>query len=300
VTAAAAAACCAALAVPGYAPAAPQQTTFRSGVRTVAVYATVHDEQGRLVRDLTRDAFEIFDEERPVAISVFSSGIQPITVAVMLDMSTSMAAKYVRVRDSALAFVRAMRPEDRARIGTFGAEIATGANLTHDTSELERVLREELWPGGNTPLWSALSAAMGTLLGEAGRRVVLVLTDGADTGGLPGWTGDRAAVEKQAIEQDFMLYAINFFTPGASALAPRMSPIVGDLAERTGGRYFEVPESGDLPATFTRVAEELRHQYLLGFIPETLDGKTHRLYVRMTRPGLTVRARKRYLAARDR
>jgi Ca-activated chloride channel family protein len=294
------AACCAALAALVYAAPAAQQATFRSGIRTVAVYATVHDEQNRLVRDLPRDAFEIFDEERKVAITVFSSGIQPITVAVMLDTSTSMATKYERVRDSALAFVRAMRPEDRARIGTFGAEITTGAHLTSDPSELERVLREELWPGGNTPLWGALSAAMDALAGESGRRVVLVLTDGADTGGLPGWKSDRAGVEKQAIGQDFMLYAINFFTPGMSSQAPRMSPVVADLADRTGGAHFEVPESGDLAATFTRVAEELRHQYLLGFIPDALDGRTHRLYVSMTRPGLTVRAKKSYIAAADR
>lgn len=290
---------CLALAALVWTAPAAQQQTFRSGVRTVAVYATVQDEEGRLVRDLPREAFEIFDERERAAITVFSSAAQPITVAVMLDMSTSMAVKYERVRDAALAFVRSMRPEDRARIGTFGSEIAVGAHLTNDASELERVLREELWPGGNTPLWGALSAAMGSLAGESGRRVVLVLTDGADTGGLPGWAGDRPLVERQAIEQDFMLYAINFHTAAAGATAPRLSPVVADLSERTGGAHFEVPQTGDLAATFTRVAEELRHQYLLGFVPETLDGQIHRLYVRVTRPGLTVRAKKSYLAARE-
>jgi VWFA-related protein len=71
------------------------------------------------------------------------------------------------------------------------------------------------------------------------------------------------------------------------------------IAEETGGGYFELTKSADLSPTFTRVAQELRSQYLPAFAPTALDGKTHKIEVRVSRAGTTVRARKSYVAARD-
>ena len=137
--------------------AAQQAPTFRAGTQTVPIYATVQDRNGRLVPDLTREDFEVFDSGKPVPITVFSNEIQPITVVVLLDMSGSMANRLLRVREGALHFIRALRPEDRARIGTFGEEIAISPWLTNDKGRLERILGEELWPGGPTPLWGGLN-----------------------------------------------------------------------------------------------------------------------------------------------
>src|SRR5262245_58347341 len=129
---------------------------FRSSVSSVAVYATVADSSGRLVTDLTRDDFVIRDNGRPVDISLFSNDPQPITVAVMLDMSGSMVSRFMRVRSSTIEFIEAMLPTDRAQIGTFGDEVSVSPMLTSDKAILTRVLRQELWPGGATPLWNAL------------------------------------------------------------------------------------------------------------------------------------------------
>jgi VWFA-related protein len=72
------------------------------------------------------------------------------------------------------------------------------------------------------------------------------------------------------------------------------------IAAATGGGYFELTSTNNLSATFKRVAEELHHQYALGFTPQTLDGKMHALSVRVSQPGATVRARQSYLAAKAR
>jgi hypothetical protein len=72
------------------------------------------------------------------------------------------------------------------------------------------------------------------------------------------------------------------------------------IAAATGGGYFELSSPINLAGTFARVADELHHQYALGFTPEALDGKTHTLTVRVDKPQLTVRARKSYVAARER
>ena len=282
------------------------QVTFRSGVRTVAIYATVSDGEGRLVPDLERHAFQVLDNGTPAEITAFSNDVQPLTVAIMLDMSNSMINRVLRVRESTERFVNALTPADRARIGTFGTEVAISPILTNNKETLIRVLREELWPGGFTPLWRAVGAAMTSLEGEAGRRVVLVLTDGGDSDYLPGRPGPDD-VKRTAIRDSFMIYAIGMERAAGGptikvnnaviSLAPGgLSPDMIDVAEETGGGHFELRAASDLDGTFARVAEELRHQYLLGFSPATLDRKVHRLEVRVTEPGCKVRARRSYVA----
>jgi Ca-activated chloride channel homolog len=270
-------------------PPAPDQATIRSGVQTVAIYSTVSDGTGRLALDLTRDDFQISDNGRPVDIDVFSSAAQPITVAVMLDMSGSMEQRFLRVRDSTSHFVDALLPVDRATIGTFGTEVFVSPLLTAEKGLLKRVLQQELWPGGETPLWQALDLAMTALAGQPGRRVVLALTDGGDTGSLPGSKVTLPRVEARARDDAFMVYAIGIEGTGLDRGIVR-------LADETGGGHFELDAGADLTATFVRVADELRHQYLVGFTPRQSDGKLHQLDVRVSRKGYSVRARKTYRA----
>lgn len=268
--------------------ASAQQPMFRSSVGAVALYASVTDRSGRLVPGLQATDFEVLDNGTPVQLTLFSNEPQPATVALVLDVSDSIITKVPRVRDAAEQFIGALQPQDRVRLGTFGGEIAMSPHLTGDRAVLARLLKEELWPGGPTPLWNALYAGMTSLDGEPGRRVVLSLTDGTNTANLPGWPGSLADVERKAVDDDFMIYAIGM---EGSGLERR----VVQLAERTGGGHFEVKRDADLAATFAAVAEELRRQYLMGFVPSGTDGKTHTLDVRMKTPGLKGRARRSYL-----
>ena len=271
---------------------ASQQPSFRSGVQTVVIHSTVKDENGRLVPGLTQDQFEVFDNGQPAQITAFSNEAQPITVALMLDMSGSMMSQVFRVRDSTLRFIEALQPADRARIGTFGSEIALSPLLTSDKRVLARVAGEELWPGGGTPLWNALYAAMGSLSEEQGRRVVLVLTDGMNSGSLPGWSGNFGEVRARATKEGFMLYSIGM--EGVYQDESELKKYL-QLIDDTGGGHFNVGAGEDLQATFARVADELRRQYLIGFAPVALDGKEHSLEVRVK-----ARARKSYVAGQTR
>jgi len=293
--------------------AVQQRPVFRSAVRTVAIYATVSDQEGRLVPNLERNAFRVLDNGRSADISVFSNELKQITAAIMLDMSGSMVGRVLRVRESADRFIDAINPGDRARIGTFGDEVAVSPLLTDDQRVLRRVLHEELWPGGGTPLWRALLVGMTSLEGESGRRVILVLTDGNDSDMFPSHPapGD---VKRRAVRDEFMVYAIGMertagggasggtvITSGGAISSGRiesggLSQEIVDVVEETGGGHFELKSDADLGDTFARVAEELRHQYLLGFSPVSLDGRVHRLEVQVTLPGCKVRARKSYVA----
>jgi Ca-activated chloride channel family protein len=268
--------------------------TFRAGARTVAVYATVQDRGGRLVPNLTRDDFQMLDDGTPVEPTVFSNDLQDITVALLLDMSASVAGEFSRIREAARHFVDQLRPADRVRIGTFGAEVALSPWLTGDRARLLRIIDEELWPGGSTPLYAALDAAMTSLEAEPGRRVLLAITDGADVSSVRRERRETPAlVDRRATDAGFMVYAIGLEGPGLAGSIVR-------LADDTGGGRFELTRNADLAPTMARVVEELRHQYVLGFVPARLDGRTHRLEVRMRQPGLVARARRSYVAEIDR
>lgn len=274
--------------------AEPQQPAFKTGVQTVAIHATVSDAEGRLVPDLPRERFQVLDDGRPVEITTFSNDDQPLTVALLLDMSSSMYPSLLRVRDSTLQFINALRDGDRVRIGTFGDEIALSPLLTGDKAVLTRIAREELWPGGSTPLWGAIYGAMGSLEQESGRRVVVVLSDGMNAGSVRGWPGSFDSVRKRATQDGYMLYVIGMegmYQNEESANNFKR------LIEDTGGGHFVVRAGDDLRQTFVRVVEELRQQYLLGFTPAA-DGRSHKLEVRVSGDGLRARARTSYVAGR--
>jgi VWFA-related protein len=212
--------------------------------------------------------------------------------------------------------------------------------FTTDHGELLGILRSELQEEGPTPLWNAVNVGITALLHEEGRRVVLVFTDGVDAPFNPGPNSSSLKdVMKRAEEENVMVYAIGLAGVNGSAAfsgrrggrvppgggygtggrggfggfggggggprglggAPdRPDPGLAKIAAETGGGYFELTNTDDLATTFKRVAEELHHQYLLGFAPPALDGKTHRIDVRITNTEMTVRARKTYLATSER
>lgn len=158
-----------------------QEPQYRSANDSVPIYATVVDREGRLVSDLTRDDFEVYDNGRKQALTNFENGTQPITVVVMLDRSGSVEPQFKLVADAAAEFVRNLTPRDKARIGSFSERIQIDPEtFTSDQGELLTILRERLQPHGATPLWHAASTSMSALAGESGRRVVLIFTDGHD------------------------------------------------------------------------------------------------------------------------
>ena len=303
-------------------PAAQQEPTFRAATRTVPVYVTVTDAEGRLVPDLGRDDFEIYDNGKLQSISVFANDIQPIMVVLMLDRSGSMVDNFRRVQSAAEQFVTRLLPADKARIGSFSFRVQVDPRtFTSDKEELLRILHKELQEPGPTPLWNAVSVGMTGLLHQEGRRVVLVFTDGADSPGNGRSTNiSLKDVMERAREEDVMVYAVGLAgrmpmrrggggyggrrgygpPPGGGqqqmGREQRPDEVLSKIAAESGGGYFELDSTDDLGATFARVADELHRQYAMGFSPEKLDGKTHKLEVRVKRAGMTARARRSYVA----
>ena len=284
------------------APAAAQDNdvpVFRAGTELVDLYVTATDRNGRLVPDLLQDEFVVLDEGDEQEIVLFENEVRPITVVVMLDTSASMTPSLDLLMAGAEQFIIRMLPDDRAKVGAFNdkIQILPESDFIGDRDALIREL-DRLQFGNPTRLYDAVAASIRELSGIEGRKVVLVFTDGEDTQNDIGW---REVLELAQLEE-VMIYTIGLesdYFNGVRRVRSRPDRRLRTFAEETGGGYFELEDTDDLGPTFTRVAQELHSQYVLGFVPATRDGEVHEIDVRVKRRGTTARARRSYIAPGD-
>ena len=133
-----------------------QQPTFRGTGEAVRVFVTVTDRDGRLVPALTRDDFEVRDEGKPQPITLFDNSPQPIRLIVMLDVSGSMEGNLPLLRAAAEQLFARLRPDDVARVGSFGREVTISPTFTRDPAALRSALPTAIAPDAPTPLWRAI------------------------------------------------------------------------------------------------------------------------------------------------
>src|SRR5712691_5916022 len=113
-----------------------QPPTFKSGTQVVSLFVTVADAQKRLVPDLTKDDFEVFDNEKPQTITYFDNSVHPITVVVMLDTSGSMTLTIDLLKKAAEQFILRLLPDDKARVGAFNDKIQFNARWSNNRDQL--------------------------------------------------------------------------------------------------------------------------------------------------------------------
>ena len=293
--------------------AGQQRPVFRGATDTVPVFVTVTDRDGKLVTTLTRDDFEVRDEGKPQPVTQFDNTPQPIRLIVMLDVSGSMEGNLSVLRSAASQLFARLRPDDVARVGTFGQQITMSPSFTNAPGELRSALPTGIDPDAPTPLWRAIDQALGTF-GDANdkRAVILVLSDGKDS---PPFSFrqrpmSQAEIIERARREDVMIFGVGMRSRSSRPMPPAIGPgglqaaLLADMpdpglalvAERTGGGYREIRLGQDLDAAFAAVADELHSQYLLGFAPPKRDGKVHDIDVRVNKGGLKPRARQSYVA----
>lgn len=281
--------------------AAGQQEPFRAGTRTVPVYVSVIDDIGQFVQDVRREEFEIRDNGKIQPISLFTTEIQPLTTIVLMDGSRSIVNALDTVMTAADHFVVRMMPGDRARVGSFSEEIRFAPAFSSDRDALAREVNDlfDLRIGMRTRLWDAIHQAAESFENTQGRRAIVVFTDGEDTSSVVLPEQARA----RARRDDIMIYAV--MIRGVQRLPEQRAPggrrprplDLPEMALATGGGYFYVNNVlDDMNSIATQIAAELHSQYVVGFVPQELDGKLHKLEVRVKRPRVKVRARESYVA----
>jgi hypothetical protein len=193
-----------------------------------------------------------------------------------------------RVFAAAGVFLDNLGADDRAMIGSL---LYQGPPFTSDKSRLRSSM--ELLPRDQgSPVWMALDRAVTSLQPETNRRVIVIYTDGRneDLRQFRALKLNESSVRARVEAEGVMVYAVGF--EGVS-----LGSAIKTIARRSGGRTAELRRADDLGAALAAVADELHHQYLLGFTPAVFDGKTHTIEVRVRQPALAVRAREVYLAS---
>lgn len=291
-----------------------QPPTFRGATENVPVYVTVTDKDGRLVPSLQREDFVLFDNGKAQPITVFDNTPQPVRLIVMLDVSGSMYGNAALLRQASRELFARLRPDDQVKVGTFGEEITISPAFTNDPGILESAVPSAIPASAPTPLWTALMTAIDAFGEGTSRKVILVLSDGKDSGavrfGRPFFTLPH--VMERAQREEVMIYSVamrsrsapsrrpgGLFNPAQSMVADLPDPGLATIAQETGGGYFELRPRDNLDEAFARTVDELHAQYLLGFVPPARDGKRHKIEVKLTRQDAKARARKNYVAKSD-
>src|SRR5262245_34515578 len=195
-----------------FSPTHAQQTPVLRGSRDIVrVFAPVTDRDGRLATGLTKEQFEVRDQGKPQPITTFDSTPLPIQLVVMLDVSGSMEGNLGLLREASEELFSRLREDDVARVGSFGREILISPTFTRDARELRAALPRTIVPDAPTPLWAAIDQAMRAFDPESDRRrVVLVLSDGKDTGPIDFKRRpvSQAEVIDKARAEDVMIYGV--------------------------------------------------------------------------------------------
>lgn len=290
-----AATACAALALASAAAGAAHAQVFRGGTDTVLLSVTVADAKGRPLAGLGRDDFLVFEDKLPQAISVFASDPQPIALSLLLDSSLSMERTLSIAQEAAIGFVQRLGRDDVAQVIDFNSTSDTRIRqgFTGDRQALERAIRR-VHPGGWTALYDALYIGIAeahrqrSRPSEAVRRqAVVILSDGENTESLK--TSDD--VLDSAKRSDVMVYAVAIRdkTNARPSGYNEAEYVLRALAQTTGGRVFVADDPGQLPAIYNQIADELAHQYLIGYTSNNArrDGGWRRVAVQL-RPSSTV------------
>jgi Ca-activated chloride channel family protein len=262
------------------------QAQYTSGVNVVEVYAAVLDRDGKPVTGLPRDAFTVLEDGQPQAIGTFAEADFPLSVAIAIDRSFSMkGAQLTNAIDGARAFLTELRPADQAMVIGIGSEVETLAPLSPDRSAQEQAI-DALKPWGTTELHDAVIQSIDAIQSARGRRALLLLSDGNDRYS----TASAADAIERARRSDVMVYPF--------ALGSTRPPLFAELAVLTGGRSFYARTPQQVTDGTRAVANELRHQYLVGYTParppQRGENRWRSIVVRVNRPDVTVRARDGY------
>ncbi len=288
----------AALVVLGVSSLAAQRPRLRSSVELTVVTATVRDETGKLVTGLPKEAFEVFEDGVSVPIAQFTNERVPLGLGLLLDISDSMFGRRIKDAEAAVErFLTALLdPSDAFFLMTFNHQPRLLFGWQSDATGVHESLAT-LHPTGSTAIYDAMLAAMPYLENRPRERAAMVLvTDGADTASDVTLHDLRPAL----VRSDAFVYAIAIDTPEPQYIAHRVNvDTLNDITGQSGGRTEVVRATEDLDSATSSIAEELNHQYVIGYSsPHPGDGQYHSIRVRATSPGYKVRARTGYVSVR--
>ncbi len=271
--------------------------------RVVTLDVIVTDNRGKLIGQLTRDDFQVFEDGAEQEVRYFSSEERPIWVAVLIDTSGSMrGAKIRRSIFAAQQFVNQLKPADHAMVVTFGPDVQVLSEFTNDYDKLLDLIGSiDVIRNALTPLNQSLYETMDKFKDRIGRRAIIVISDGADTASKAG----PEEVHEGAKKVDVRIYGIGIRQVGMEgrlgSLDDPAAYLMRGLADTTGGDSYFPTSTNEFLNIFQTIAAELRSQYSLGYVPARAEDNRYRsVEVKLKQRGLIARTRKGYYPDEER
>jgi Ca-activated chloride channel homolog len=267
------------------------KNNFRSDSELVTTAVTVRDSDGRLVTSLEQKDFSIEEDGVKQPITQFTKARVPVSLSLTLDISDSMRGqRFVDARGALAHFLdKLLAVEDEASLVGFNHATRMFGEWTTDRAGLGTKL-EAIRPSGGTALYDAIDRSLPQFESrQHPRAAILLVSDGADTAS----DMTPTALKQKLVRTDVFLYAIGIDSLDARN-STRINPFTLNELTSQGGGYTEIIRStAELGPATERIAEELNHQYMIGYTPTTRsDGKYHSVRVRVTNDTYKVRARR--------
>jgi Ca-activated chloride channel homolog len=273
---------------------------IKRDVDLVVLHTSVFDQADSFVPDLQQENFHVFEDKTEQKIAIFKRQDIPVTVGIIVDNSGSMRTKRPRVNAAALTFVQTSNPQDEVFVVNFNDEyyLDLDKNFSSDAKELKEAL-DRIDSRGSTALYDALIGSLDHLQkGTRDKKVLLVITDGEDNA-----SRKTLAYTIQAAQQsNAVIYAIGLFAEDDKREKKHATKALKDITEATGGDAYFPDDVSQVEALCTRIAGDIRNQYLIAYYPTNTakDGTYRAVHVDLTdvknHGKLTLRYRPGYFA----
>lgn len=279
----------------------------------VSIPVTIHDRQGKFVSGLRKDDFRVFEDEVEQEIESFAAVEAPFHLVLLLDSSRSTSFRLEEIKQAAMDFVDQLRPQDSVMVISFDDSVNVDSEFTNDHRQLHRAIRE-IRSGTSNRVYDAIELAISERLDEVeGRKAIVLFTEGTDTASR--LASERATVARVE-ESDSLVYVIRYDTEhdledlvlgrgvrigGMNSQRKREPAYLRELAERSGGRFYQAENMPSLNGAFAQISGDLRNQYWLSYYPTKAarDGSYRRLRVSVDRSNVVLRAREGYRASAE-
>jgi len=273
---------------------------IRKDVDEVVLHASVVDDRQRIVTDLDRNAFTVYEDGKPQAIISFHHEDIPVAMGIVIDNSGSMREKRAKVNQAALNLVRSSNPQDEVFVVNFNDEYYLDQDFTNDLLKLKEAL-EKIDARGGTALYEAVVASGEHLKRDARleRKVLFVVTDGEDNASRESL---EQAVKQLQEENGPSVYAIGIL--GDEEHPKRAKRALEIIAQRTGGLAFFPKTLDEVDEISRQVAHDIRNQYTIGYKPTNPKGAGGFRTIRVEAKGkghgkMVVRTKSGYYASQN-
>jgi len=272
--------------------------TYRTEIKEVTLHVSVVDKSGKLITNIPRSAFKVYEDNVEQPIKLFRREDVPVSMGILVDNSGSMNDKRSRVAAAALTLAKESNPDDEVFVVNFNDDPYLDQAFTHDVKKLEEAL-SRIDPRGGTAMRNAINGALDYMKTDAKleKKVIVVVTDGNDNSSAET---TLEQLQRKVRDSGVLVYSIGLLSEEEAREARAAKRALNSLAEASAGAAYYPKDLAEVERITPEIAREIRNQYTVVYSPlnDNLDGSFRKIKVELSGQyrGAIVRAKNGYYA----